>query len=166
MADERTTVSEFFGAHAAPLTISLGEKVFRFSPITQELKTRWERFLREDYRREALETTGRAETADLLTTQAGARKCFRWLSDWSNAIAATSDGALMLTMLVLGCTEAEAVELDRVSGSELGSKLTQVIAESIPPHRRKKTEAAPEANGSPTEAPGPTPLTPPIPRMS
>jgi len=133
MPDERDdTVSELLGAEAAPVVIVHNGRKYPARNLHEGPLSEWERWLREDYREQCLETTGDPDRADDMTARAGVARAFRWGGALSRAALRSPAGGIAFAALVFRTTEARVKELAQAQPSRVRAALEQVIAESFP----------------------------------
>jgi len=153
------TVSEALGAHAAPHEITLGGKVYRFSLITQKVKSEFERFLAgaamkaiADYR-EILGADGYRLSLDGIR-----RDIASGVYSWNGPVFVDAMGTVAGVSKLLSsvsydveakrpCTPDEIVELTTEYDVELKTIYQTIVEESFPTVQKKRMEAnqAPES---------------------
>jgi hypothetical protein len=130
------TVSSMLGNAGEPITLAHAGKTYRFSLITQRVKSAWERRLRgraleafADLRQDdpegyalAVQGVGRDHAAGR----------YAWGGDLSNQASGTEAGVLALVSLLVGVPEAEAAALATARPVDVENALEAVYVESFP----------------------------------
>lgn len=134
MADQEP-VSELLGNWAWPLAIEHAGKTYKARLIADDLRSEWERWLRQRAWREALDVTGDAATAARVCTEMGMGKAFAWGSPLSRTTLASEDGGVTFAGMVLGCKPEVIRKMaeDPKKRAELKTLLDKVVEESNPP---------------------------------
>ena len=162
MADgDDDSVSELLGLEAAPIVIEHGGRKYKARNLHEGPLSEWERWLRDDYREQAVQTTGDPDRADDMTARAGVARAFRWGGDLSRAALRTPAGGVAFAALVFRCTEARVKELSAAQPARVRAALEQVIAESfpdqVPPRQRTAADAPLPSRADAAEDPVPNP---------
>ncbi len=133
-ASSQDSLSEALGREAAPHLVSFRGRRYQVRLVDQDAKTAWERWLRQNAYRTALESTGDADVAARTVTQMAMLKQLRWGSVFSRQMLASEDGGIAFAAYLMRCREDDVrgMALDAAAGPELRAALEAVVLESFP----------------------------------
>jgi hypothetical protein len=137
MPEMDDSVSELLGREAAPIVIEHNGRKFKARNLHEGPLSEWERWLRDDYREQALQTTGDEHRADDMTARAGVSRAFRWGGELSREALRSPGGGVAFAAIVFKTTEAKIKELVEAHPGRVRAALEQVIAESFPDQIRE-----------------------------
>jgi hypothetical protein len=130
-----STVSRTLGAFGSPIELEHGGKVYTASPVTQKVKSAFERWMQQRAlgAAQALAnedpSMGRVVEAVLDRIDSGH---YSYHGKRSLEAILTPDGYLTLTALIFGIDPDEAMALTMAIPGEVGSVVAQVIRDSFP----------------------------------
>lgn len=128
-------MSDLLGAHAAPLEFEHAGRVYRATPVTQEVKTRVERWLRklayEDLYAQREDLPAEMYQDALASLQIN-RARYAYLGEVFMKELPTERGAVGLTAILLQATEEEARRLIEERPADTQAMVQELILTSMP----------------------------------